>query len=414
MRITVRLCLLSLLGLCSVCVLAQQEGFTPSLSQSAKLTASDGTSQDQLGYAVAISGNTVVVGAQFAQIGSNVSEGAAYVFVKPASGWANMTQVAKLTASDGSANMRFGFSVAISGNTVVVGTRTGGPVYVYAMPTGGWRNMTQTAELSHPTGCPCSFGWSVAASGNVIAVGAPGFYVNYFGQGAVFVFVKPTNGWVNTSKIAAHLYESGVSTNYDLGYSVSMSGNTIVSGAILATANSNVAPGAAYLFVKPTNGWKTGTETAKLTSSDGNNGDNFGTSVAASGGTILVGAPGHHSLSLLGAAYVFVKPASGWKTATETAEVTSGSCGLGSSVAVTASEAVAGTTAGDCDALPGAAYEFSKPTTGWVNTSQYTNELTAADGFDDDEFGASVAIAQTIIVVGAPRFLFSPGAAYIF
>ena len=90
--------------------------------QTAKLTASDGAAGDQLGWSVAISGNTVVVGAFGATIGSNAEQGAAYVFVKAGATWTTMTETAKLTASDGAAGDRLGFSVGISGDTVVAGT----------------------------------------------------------------------------------------------------------------------------------------------------------------------------------------------------------------------------------------------------------------------------------------------------
>ena len=94
--------------------------------QEAKLTASDGTADDGFGVSVAISGNTVVVGAPWTPFNPDTWEpgpGAAYVFAEPGSGWATMTQTAELTASDGAAGDGFGVSVSISGNTVVVGAR---------------------------------------------------------------------------------------------------------------------------------------------------------------------------------------------------------------------------------------------------------------------------------------------------
>ena len=78
------------------------------MTQTAKLTASDGAADDDFGYSVSISGNTVVVGAPYATVGGNSDQGAAYVFTEPGSGWANMTQTAKLTASDGAAGDEFG------------------------------------------------------------------------------------------------------------------------------------------------------------------------------------------------------------------------------------------------------------------------------------------------------------------
>ena len=91
------------------------------MTQTAKLTASDGAAGDCFGSSVAMSGDTVVVGAVYDDIGANADQGSAYVFSKPAGGWADMTQTAKLTASDGAADDNFGISVAISGDTVVVG-----------------------------------------------------------------------------------------------------------------------------------------------------------------------------------------------------------------------------------------------------------------------------------------------------
>ena len=87
----------------------------------AKLTASDGASGDSFGASVSISGNTVVVGAPDKSINGNEAQGAAYVFMEPASGWADMTQTAELTASNGKTSDHLGTSVSVSGNTVVAG-----------------------------------------------------------------------------------------------------------------------------------------------------------------------------------------------------------------------------------------------------------------------------------------------------
>ena len=89
--------------------------------QQAKLTASDGAADDFLGDSVAVSGNTIVAGAPNAMVNGNADQGAVYVFVHPRGGWANATETAKLTASDGAANDGLGASVGISGDTVVAG-----------------------------------------------------------------------------------------------------------------------------------------------------------------------------------------------------------------------------------------------------------------------------------------------------
>jgi len=168
--------------------------------QQAKLTASDGAQFDALGTSVAISGATIVVGAPSATIGSNPGQGAAYVFVRPRSGWADGTQTAKLTASDGAASDNFGSSVAISGGTIVVGAPDAtvggnhdqGAAYVFAKPRSGWADATQTAKLTASDGASDNLlGVSVAISGGTIVAGAPDATVtgNPF-QGATYVFSR--------------------------------------------------------------------------------------------------------------------------------------------------------------------------------------------------------------------------------
>ena len=104
----------------TVCLAAKSGGWT-NATQAAKLTASDGAADDFLGVSVGVAGNTIVADAPYDLVGANSHEGAVYVFVEPAGGWANGTQTAKLTSSDGAANDEFGYSVAVSGATIVAG-----------------------------------------------------------------------------------------------------------------------------------------------------------------------------------------------------------------------------------------------------------------------------------------------------
>jgi len=298
----------------------------------AKLTASDGKVQDAFGLSVSISGNTVVVGAD--QYGSGGGPGAAYVFTEPASGWRNMTQTAKLTPSDGRGQSGFGYCVSVGGDSVVVnlaGDYTS--AYVFTEPASGWRNMTQTAKLTPSDGNGLAGAVSINESGDTVLVGdyvftepASGwrnmtetailagggfsFSINESGNtvvssggNAAYVFVEPASGWANMTPTAKLTAADG--TNF--GESVSISGNTVVVGAWQATVGGNGAQGAAYVFTEPASGWANMTETAKLTASDG---EGIGYSVAISGNTVVVGAPdatvGGNTLQ--GAAYVFAPP----------------------------------------------------------------------------------------------------------
>ena len=314
--------------------------------QSAKLTASDGAGFDNLGHSVAISGNTVVLGAPYAKIGGNTDQGAAYIFKKPQTGWTNLTQTAKLTASDGGAYDNFGISVAIEGETVVVG--------------------------------------------------AMGKNTN---QGTAYVFIKPGGGWVDMKENARLTASDGASGAF-LGSSVSISGNTALVGAM----GKNTSQGAAYVYEKPGTGWTDMTQNAKLTASDGAAGDSLGNSVSISEDNALVGSPGNNSGQ--GAAYVFKKPGTGWNDMTQNAKLTAsdGAVGdrFGESVSISGQKAVSGAdyAAVDGKSRQGKVYVFLKPTAGWKNMTQ-TNQLTSLDGAAFDYFGKSVAVDVYSVAVGA-------------
>ena len=146
-----------------------------------KLTAFDGQKVDEFGYSVSISGKTVVVGAPYATVGSNYAQGAVYVFEKSTGD--SMLPKAKLTASDGEGHAFFGSSVSISSDTVIVGADGAniaskmhqGAAYVFIKPEKGWGNMTETAKLIAPDGAAGSyFGSSVSLNSDTIAIGADG------------------------------------------------------------------------------------------------------------------------------------------------------------------------------------------------------------------------------------------------
>jgi hypothetical protein len=380
--------------------------------QLAELTASDGTDTEGFSASVAIDGNTVVVGAPDANIGNNQGQGTAYVFVKPRNGWENMTQVAKLTASDGKAGDEFGWSVAISGNTVLVGSFNaggGGEAYIFVRPPRGWRSRHETARI----GC-CSF--TVAIRRDVAVCG---------GGGVAKIYVKPQSGWKSTSSYDAFLVASD--GDQTLGLSVATTGDTVVAGAP-DTDGENQSRGAAYVFVRPKNGWgfpsnirRIQTETAKLTASDSGPGYNVGLAVSISGETVVAGAPyAQDNSGNSGAAYVFVKPASGWANMAETAKLTANTTDsistLGFSVALRGGTLVAGNPTGTvADNAEGEAYVFAKPAGGWATTSTFDARLAASDGQKYDYFGNAVSLSGTIIVVGNNRYFIKlPGAAYVF
>ncbi len=407
--------------------------------QQAKLTASDGAERDDFGRSVAVSGDTIVVGANLDDSGfsSFGDEGSAYVFVKPVGGWAGaLTETAKLTASDGEELDGFGLSVAVSGDTVVVGAREHlrdrpDSAYVFVKPPGGWVGvLTETAKLTPSD--RLLFFTSVAVSGDTVVVGAA---IADFIPDSAYVFVKPPGGWVDATEDAKLTASDGAVFD-SFGVDVAVGGDTVVVGAFEDDIGDNLEQGSAYVFVKPLAGWGGAlNQSAKLTASDGAFRDSLGISVAVSGDTVVAGACHVSPLGPdcgQGSAYVFVKPAGGWTGPTnENAKLTASDGGgpgggdFGRSVAVSGDTVVVGApsdTTGN-NLLHGSAYVFVKPPGGWAGALTESVKLIASDGADHrQELGSSVAVSGDTVVGGAPGPCLSkllcrnqnPGSAYVF
>jgi hypothetical protein len=385
--------------------------------QQGELTASDGAAQDQFGNSVAISGNTVVVGSPDHTVGSNYGQGAAYVFVESGGTW---SQQAELSASDGAAYDAFGLSVAISGSTIMVGSpchtnsngQCGqGAVYVFVENGGTW---SQQAELTASDGLAGDyFGWSVAVDGNTAVIGAFNKLVlGHSAQGTAYVFAESGGKWTQQAELTA---SDGI-YNDEFGYSVGLNGSTIVIGAPDRTVGSNQAQGVAYVFAGSSGTW---TQQAEVTSSDGEAGDFFAQSVAVGGSTAVMGAPCHPRNGFAfcqggpGAAYVFGESGGTW---TQQAELTPSDGALGDefgiSVSFSGSTIVTGASLHTVGSNQGAAYVFGESGGTWSQQA----ELAASDG--GDYFGWSVAIDGSTSVIGAPAHTVgsnpSQGAAYVF
>jgi trimeric autotransporter adhesin len=389
--------------------------------QQAELSARHGVRGEEFGESVAISGKTIVVGTpNYTVASTNREQGAAYVFTMPSSGWANAVQTAVLKATRGQAEELFGHSVAVSGDTIVVGApfrevgeHTGqGAAYLFVKPRSGWRNATQTAKLTATRGVSHEFfGEAVAVSGSTIICGAPGSKVaSNAMQGAVDVFSKPASGWAGSLTPKQQLTASDGEAHDAFGIAVAISGETIVAGADLHAVGKNAGQGAVYVFVEPASGWKTATQTAELTDATGEAGELLGHSVAISGTTIVAGAPyrtvGKNPMQ--GMVDVFTGPATGWAgTLSDGTELTvaDGAAheALGRTLAISGTAIVAGADFREVgkNAEQGAAYVFLRSSSGWATATQ-TGELVAANGAAGDDFGRSVAISGETIVVGAP------------
>ena len=222
-------------------IFERNQGGAENCGQVKKLTASDAATFGYFGYSVSINGNTAVVGSYGKQ------PGAAYIFERNQGGAENWGEVKKLTASDGIGGDQFGISVAINLNTVAVGANhgnrgTSGAVYIFERNQGGAENWGEVQELtSSDANLLDEFGISVAIDGETMVVGA--WAINLLTGGAAYIFERNQNGvagWVEVQKLTT----SDLAAHDEFGSSVGIDGNTVVVGAVGKNSNT----GAAYVF----------------------------------------------------------------------------------------------------------------------------------------------------------------------
>jgi hypothetical protein len=342
-----------------------------------------------------------------------------------AKGWSEAT----MRSGAARASTDLGYPVAISGDTMVVGaaatvTQRGGggegALYVFTRPkSGAWTNSRPTAVLtvagSPPTDEGDGLGTGVAIEGKTIVAGDSAAGKDQ--AGAVYIFTEPRRGWRTTSHPSAVLTASAASDLLYLGGTIAMRGNTIV-----ASASAGNYP-AAVVFTKPVSGWAHEHETADLINSSG-----YGSSflpIAVSANTVVVGG-GYDA-----GAWLFTKPKTGWATTmTPTQELYESNAGkatpdaFGYAVAIDGSTVAVGAPGDFYFNEPprkGAVYFFKKPAAGWASVPSPLSDswrLNATHEPKGDDFGASVAFSGQTLAVGAPAHVIghhlSGGEGYVF
>jgi hypothetical protein len=333
----------------------------------------DGAANDYFGRSVAVDGDTAVIGA-YGDDGTGSESGAVYVFVRSedSGGIITWTQQDKLTVTNG-ANDQFGRSVAVDGNTAVIGApgygSNSGAVYVFVRSEDSGGNITWTQQDKLTAGDDDAaagdhFGYSVAVDGDTAVIGAYGDDDNGSNSGSAYVFVRSSGTWTQQDKLTAYAYDAAAGDYF--GKSVAVDGDTAVIGAYGDDDNGSLS-GSAYVFVRSSGTW---TQQTKLPVDDGlDGGDIFGISVAVDGDTAVIGAYGDDDNgSASGSAYVFVRSedSGGNITWEQQDKLTAGdddaAAGdyFGRSVAVDGGTAVIGAY-GDDDkgSLSGSAYVFN-------------------------------------------------------
>ena len=392
--------------------------WAPPTTELCRLTATDGDANDEFGGRVDIDKNVIVVGANDHDTNGNSNQGKAYIFERNGECW---LQISELTALGSAADDRFGLSVAISDDVVIVGApfhnndgnSDQGKAYIYVKPETGWPpTMTQTTTLiSNDGNAEDQMGMSVDIWGDVVIVGAPNHdLVDSLDHGKVYVFQKPTTGWPSIMTQSAILLPTDGASEEYFGSSISIFEDQVAVGAYKNT-NGNYRQGIAYIFEKPTSGWSsTIYQSASLISSDGEAEDFFGARLSISADVVAVASQKKKVNGNVdqGQVYLFAKPVAGWSgTISEISKLiaSDGTADdiFGTSVSISDHVIVVGAPWHDSQSndRQGKTYIYEKPTQGWPSIMFETLILRASDGEAVDQFGINVAIDENVIVVGA-------------
>jgi hypothetical protein len=427
--------------------------FTSSHAQTwlehSKFVASDRAEDDRFGLAIDITDELAIIGAFWEDEDANGMNtmdkaGSVYIFGEPSAGW---KQQQKLVASDRAAGDYFGYAVAISGQYAFVGAmwededanglntvENAGSVYVFENQNGTWNQVQKIVASDRMEND--YFGRSIAVSGDFMVIGAYGVDVDeqganpLNGAGAVYVFRRTNNSWVEMQKVVA----SDRSKTDRFGEVVEIDEDYFIVGApskdVLGTT-TKYDVGAAYIFQRQMNSW---VEVNKLMASDADADDEFGRSVEIYQGYVAVGAPeedensqGEDTKNASGSIYIFEENNGNW---TETQKVVasdrSADDNFGISVALNKDQLFVGAHQDKEDAngenpmtRAGSMYVFSKVNGNWKEEQK----LCARDREQNAQFGCSIAASENVVLVGAWRAstdengsnpLDSPGAAYLF
>ncbi len=357
--------------------------------------AADTTVGDSFGSGVAIDGDLLVLGAM-GNDATGSDGGAAYVYRRSPLGQWNLEQ--KLYPAVAATSDSFGHSVAISGETIIVGAshddHSGstdiGSATIFVHGPAGW--VVQATLLPTGTGSLTYAGAAVAIEGDTAVLGGIGYNGD---RGAAWVFHRNGSLWSQEAMVTAPNAAAGD----NFGYSLALDGNTLIVGAPTNNPNGIDNAGAGYVFVRGGTGWSW---QATLVASDPEAGGYLGTGAAIDGDTILLGAYGDNATTEdSGAAYVYVRSGSTWTQQVKLFGLGSpGVMWFGFAVAIEGDVAAVGAPLDDLPAQDsGSVFVFDRTGSNWMQRS-YPLPSPSGDGLSN--FGSRVAIDGSTILVTAP------------
>eukprot|EP00045_Choanoeca_perplexa_P019411 m.2778 g.2778 ORF g.2778 m.2778 type:complete len:489 (-) comp4070_c0_seq1:39-1505(-) len=379
-----------------------------------KLLDNDGAESDYFGSAVGIGVNMIVVGA-YKDDDKGTDSGSVSVFQKNCvSGY--YEQASKLVASDGDVDDWFGYAFAVAGDDIIVGAsgdgdngRDSGSAYVYKKD--GTGTYAQVSKLyPENAGTADFFGWAMAGTDGMFVAGAYQEDTRAFNGGAAYVFEKNETGSYN--QVSRLIASDGTAFDF-FGSAVAAAPKMVVIGAY----PKGFSRGAAYVFEGNATGYF---QVSKLLANDGSTSDSFGWAVGAATGIAVVGAPfldgpqGDNT----GAAYVFQKEAGSYvQTDKLVAQDAAALDNFGRTVAVTSRLIVVGANQDDDKGSnSGGVYVF-KQSSGSGSYTQVSKLVASDNGGAEHHFGWVVAATNRMVVVGAyldNSTAFEAGSAYVF
>ncbi len=359
--------------------------------------ASDRQGGDAFGVDVALAGDILVVGADKEDAGGT-DAGAAYVYARSGSTW---TEQAKLTAFDNSANDRYGAAVAVSGETVAIGSLldddlggASGSVYVYTRSGTVW---SLEQKLFASDGAPGdTFGFDLVLQDDRLVVSSPQDDDAGNASGSVYVFDRTGTVWTETAKVTA----SDASIFDMFGESLDLSGTSMVVGASGVNRGLGADQGAVYVFVDAGTAW---IEQQKITAADGAMGYFFGSAVAIDGDRIAVGSDGHALAGFsAGAVYLYERDMFGfWAQTDFFTPLTVGFGDMAGERVDLDGDFVVFSARGDDDTATdaGAVFVYQKEGPVWIEMLK----ILDSGGANSDDFGSAVALDELSIAIGANR-----------
>lgn len=391
-------------GVALVCLLGAGSAFA---AGSSRLLADDGAANDFFANSVAVDGDYAVAGAPGAG-----TAGAAYVYVHSGGAW---TQQAKLTPTDGAEGDQFGWSVAISGSTVLVGANSddnaagtgAGAAYVFTRSGSTWTEKAKLVAGDATAGD--AFGSAVAIEDGTALIGATG---DDTFRGSAYVFTGAEDSWTQEDKLQA-----GDGTGEDwFGWSVALDGDQALVGAYMDDTPAGDNAGSAYVFTRSGTDW---TQRARLTGAETVKDDGFGYAVALDGSTALIGSWADDcdtdaDQGEVGSAYVFTGAASSWTQQAKLVALDPEALDqFGTSVALSGDTAVIGARPDKNQMSAGSAYVLTRSGSTWTQRASFA----AKEGSIEDQFGNSVALDPAgTVIIGAPQndqTASQAGAAYV-